>query len=168
MVAMKATTPLATNAPMMSASRHSRLGSGVTGTGVTGTGLPGTGLNWRGSTRGGLTGGSCPAVGTELATEKTITRRTRTARQPGFASQGGLRPIDAFTLNQECYSSGEFSGKNILDRSGGSNLRCWVAPACYAALLAKKDISTTSVASTFGRPPPPTPRFTPFPRPTRH
>jgi hypothetical protein len=52
----------------------------------------GAGVNWR-----RLTGGSCPASGTALATEKTIARRTQTARQPRLASQGSLRPSDAFT-----------------------------------------------------------------------
>jgi hypothetical protein len=74
----------------------------------------GDGVNWR-----GLTGRSCPASGTGLPTEKTIARRTQLTRQPRLVSQGSLRPIDAFTLNQECYSSGKFSGKNILDRSRG-------------------------------------------------
>jgi hypothetical protein len=79
----------------------------------------GAGLNWPGLTGGGVTAGSCPASGTALPTEKTIARRTQLTRQPRLVSQGSLRPIDAFTLNQECYSSGEFSGKNILDRSRG-------------------------------------------------
>jgi hypothetical protein len=68
----------------------------------------GAGVNWP-----GLTGGFCATSGTALPTEKTIARRTQLTHQPRLASQGSLRPIDAFTLNQECYSSGEFSGKNI-------------------------------------------------------
>jgi hypothetical protein len=74
----------------------------------------GAGVNWR-----GLTCGSCPASGTALPTEKTIARRTQLTRQPRLVSQDSLRLIDAFTLNQECYSSGKFSGKNILNRSPG-------------------------------------------------
>jgi hypothetical protein len=79
----------------------------------------GAGANWCGLTGGVLTGRSCPASGTGLPTEKTIARRTQLTRQPRLVSQDSLRLIDAFTLNQECYSSGKFSGKNILDRSRG-------------------------------------------------
>ena len=39
----------------------------------------------------------------------------------------------------------------------------WVAPP----VLPVGPSSAPPVTSTFGRPPPPTPRFTPFPRPTR-
>jgi hypothetical protein len=90
----------------------------------------GAALNWPGLTGGGVTAGSCPASGTALPTEKTIARRTQLTRQPRLVSQGSLRPIDAFTLNQECYSSGEFSGKNILDRSGGVQSSLLDSPTC--------------------------------------
>jgi hypothetical protein len=73
----------------------------------------GAGANWCGLTGGVLTGRSCPASGTGLPTEKTIARRTQLTRQPRLVLQGSLRPIDAFTLNQECYSLGKFIGKNI-------------------------------------------------------
>ena len=73
--------------------------------------------------------GGCPASGKALESEKTIARRIGTARL-GFTLQGGPRSTYAFTLNQECYSSCNFTSKNILDDLRGPGRVCSLPGIC--------------------------------------